>query len=169
MKLIDLKTFPSKTENKLRLIEYGLLKKKNNEKDNDKPDNYSTWSGEINVAIDGQLIRHNVILYYNTENGKEHQGWVGTGDPDYPDQNITIPAITVFQANKEKAFICNTLLLRGGGLADGVVSCTTQGCTCYLGTWEGDEGSEDEGYVIDLSGNLPKDNLQIDITISKKS
>ena len=42
MKLIDLKTFPSKTENKLRLIEYGLLKKKNNEKDNDKPDNYST-------------------------------------------------------------------------------------------------------------------------------
>lgn len=69
MKLIDLKTFPSKTENKLRLIEYGLLKNNNNNNNTDNDMfNYET----INLTLDSSVMsnfgtsnKSNITLTYN--------------------------------------------------------------------------------------------------------
>ena len=71
MKLIDLKTFPSKTENKLRLIEYGLLKKKNDNDNDDNTDNKFNYE-TINLTLDSSVMsnlgtsnKSNVTLIHN--------------------------------------------------------------------------------------------------------
>ncbi len=71
MKLIDLKTFPSKTENKLRLIEYGLLKKTNDNNSDDNIDNEFNYE-IINLTLDSSVMsnfgtsnKSNITLIHN--------------------------------------------------------------------------------------------------------
>lgn len=175
MKLIDLKTFPSKTENKLRLIEYGLLKKKNDNNSDDNIDNEFNYE-IINLTLDSSVMsnfgtsnKSNITLIYNNleKGSREWKVWlkmnlIHIGSEialNQPPKQMTMLAPIISSINaQEKNYLFSSFALAKPETGKYVFSSTFN-ITFTI-------GENANFYIVDINGLIPKDDSEIDITVS---